>query len=105
MKRKWVLCLSNEGDVNELAEKLVEISHEKKQDGLIFLGIQGHEKLLKTLSGDDSLFFTTKYPMFMPTSYITDIGLRLDSNIIFYKENVTSVTSSYELHDIFAAMQ
>ena len=109
MKRQWVLCLSNDWDTNELAEHLVEIYRQRKHDGLIFLGEQGHEQLLKKLGGDVPLtlfstkytvnLFSTNYPSFMPTSYKTDIRLRLDSNIIFYKENFIS---NYDLYDIFA---
>ena len=97
IKHVWILCLSNEHNVNELAQHSARISNQRKQDGIIFLAEDGHEKLLKRLSGDDSLFFSSNYRMFKPSSYKTDINLRLDSNIIFCKDNMTS---NYELHRV-----
>ena len=46
---QWLLCLSNDQDGNELADHLASIHQHNKQDGLIFVGSQGHEKLLKHL--------------------------------------------------------
>ena len=97
-KRDWILCLSNAWDMSELAQHMVDIYSQTKHDGLIFLG-HGHEKLLKKLADDAPLLLSTNYPIFMPTSYKTDIKLRLDSNVLFYEEKNVG---NYELFDIFA---
>ena len=98
-KRSWILCLSNAGDMNELAKHLVDIYSQTKHDGLIFLGQHGHGKLLKKLADDAPLLLSTNYPIFMPTSYKTDIKLRLDSNVLFFEEKNVG---NYDLYDIFA---
>ena len=92
---QWLLCLSNDQDENELGNHLATIHQHRKQDSLIFLGSQGHERLLKHLSESVPSILTSNYPLFMPTSYQNEIKLRLDSNIFFYGNN-------YELYDIFA---
>ena len=99
MQNQRLLCLSNEGDRNELANHLASIHQHRKQDGLIFVGQQGHTELLKHLSRSEPSLLTSNYPVFMPSSYKNDVRLRLDSNILFYTEiNITE----YEIHDIFA---
>ena len=96
---QWLLCLSNDQDENELANHLASIHQHNQQDGLIFGGSQGHEKLLEHLSEGAPSMLTSNYPVFMPISYKNEIQLRLDTNILFYVENDIA---NYELHDIFA---
>ena len=96
---KWLLCLSDDQDTNEIENHLASIHQQRKQDGLILIGRQGHEKLLKHLSEDSSPILTSNYPVFMPISYQNDLQLRLDSNIFFYTDNDGG---NYELYDIFA---
>ena len=97
--QQWILCLSNDQDANELANHLASIHQRRKQDGLIFVGSQGHGELLQNLSEDAPSIWTSNNPIFMPFSYKNDIQLRLDSNILFYVEHDIA---SYELYDIFA---
>ena len=98
MTHKWLLCLSNT-DTNEVANHLASIHQYRKQDGLIFIGFQGHEKLLQQLPDNRPTFLTSNYPVFMPSTYQNEISLRLDSNIIFYR---TIDIASFELYDVFA---
>ena len=46
---QWLLCLSIDQDAKKLADHLAFIHQHSKQDGLIFVGRQGHEKRLKFL--------------------------------------------------------
>ena len=99
MRLEWVLCLPTDSDTNDLVEHLALIHKQRKQDGIIFWGNQGHEKLLKQLTPVVPFLFTSNSPTFMPTSYKEDIKLRLDTNVIFYEE---SNQARYDLYDIFA---
>ena len=99
MSLQWLLCLSNDQDVNQLANHMDKIHQGRKQDGLIFIGNQGHENLLKQLSQGAPYILTPNYPVFMPISYQKYIQFRLDSNILFYSDNNDG---TYELNDIFA---
>ena len=76
MTHQWLLCLSDDGDDSELSNHLGSIHHHRKQDGMIFVGYQGHEKLLQRLAGSGSTILTSNYPVFMPISYQNDIKLR-----------------------------
>ena len=58
---------------------------ERKQDGMIFLGSEGHGRLLKQLASLAPSLFTSDVPVFIPEEYMSEIELRLDSNIIFYR--------------------
>lgn len=93
---QWVLCLSDSMDTNELALHMDIIHQQRKQDGVIFVGSAGHEKLVKQL---EPSIFSSNCPVFMPNEYTKDIKLRLDSNLIFY--NLTAL-GKYELIDKFA---
>ena len=95
----WLLCLTNDQDTDELGNHLAYIHQGRKQDGLIFVGSQGHEELLELLSQGAPSLLTSNYPVFMPISYQNDIQLRLDSNILFY---IDSDVGYYELYDVFA---
>ena len=98
MTHQWLLCLSNR-DTNEVTNHLASIHQHRKQDGLIFIGFQGHEKLLQQLPASESTILKSNHPVFMPLAYQNEIQLRLDSNIIFYRKiNITN----FELHDVFA---
>lgn len=94
---QWLLCLSNR-DTKELANNLASVHIQRKQDGIIYVGHQGHEELFKLLSERAPSVFAA-YPLFMPKSYQNDVHLRLDSNIYFYE---VSEHEYYELFDIFA---
>ena len=99
MTRQWLLCLSIDQDTNEFANHLASVHQHRKQDGIIFAGSQGHLNLLKHLDEVAPSLLISNYPVFLPISYQNDIKLRLDSNIIFYRENDNR---NYELYDIFA---
>ena len=96
---QWLLCLSDDQDDSELSNHLASIHHHRKQDGMIFIGFQGHEKILQQLTDAGSTILTSNYPVFIPITYQNEIGLRLDSNIIFYK-NIG--IASFQLYDVFA---
>ena len=75
MNHQWLLCISNQQDENELKIHLDYIHKGKKQDGLIFVGTEGHQKLIHYLSEVASSPFTSNYPTFMPQSFQNDIQL------------------------------
>ena len=99
MNNHQLLCLSNEHDRNDLANHLASIHRQRKQDGLIIVGSQHHENLLKLLSEVSPSLLTSNNPVFMPISYQNYIQLRLDSNVIFYGD---LIDGDRELYDIFA---
>ena len=100
MTHQWVLCFINDKvDHEELASYLISIHQQHKQDGLIFVGGQANNEILKQISKSASTLLTSNYPIFMPTSYKNNIQLRLDSNIFFFSDRENG---TYELHDIFA---
>ena len=92
--RQRVLCLPNNQDTNELVDHLALIDQHREQDGLIFVGCQRHENILKLLSQVAPSILTTSYPVFIPICYKPNFQLRLDSNVLFYRE---TETSNYEL--------
>ena len=67
--QQWLLCLSNDQDGNGLTNHLASIHQHNQQDGLILVGSQGHEKLLKHLSDGAPSILTSNYPVFIPFSY------------------------------------
>ena len=97
----WIVCLTNDQDTNELMSHMKLIHQRSQQDGLIFIGKIGHEKLLKHLSERLPSIFTSNYPVFMPTFYKNFTQLRLDSNILFYTDT-DSVSAISKLYDTFA---
>ena len=102
VRLEWALCLLKEdSEMDELAEHMATIHKLRKQDGVILIGRQGHEQLLKQINTTFPSMLTSNYPTFMPTSYRNDIKLRLDSNVIFYEEK-SSAKYKYEVYDIFA---
>ena len=56
----WWLCLTNDMDVDELAIHLALIHNKTKQDGIIFVGNQGHRQLLKRLTKIAPSMFKSK---------------------------------------------
>ena len=99
LKTEKILCLTNDGNPSDLAIHLAKIHKERKQDGLIFVGNQVHEKLIKQVAQLVPSLFLCECPVFMPKSMQNRMNLRLDSNIIFYEE---VNTKEYKLEDIFA---
>ena len=99
MRLEWILCLSTDFDTDNLVQHLALIYNQRKQDGVFYLGSQGHEEVLEQLGKVFPAMLTSNYPIFMPYSYHDKIKLRLDSNILFYEEKSLS---RYELYDIFA---
>ena len=99
MQLQWSLCLKDDMSTTELAEHLGTIFKSRKQDGIIFVGGQGHKKLLKQLSEVSKSIFSSNSPVFMPTDYTNEIHLRLDSNVVFYKEEAVG---TYNVIDKFA---
>ena len=83
-KTEKILCLTNDGNPSDLAIHLAKIHKERKQDGLIFVGNQVHEKLIKQVAQLVPSLFLSECPVFMPKSMQNRMNLRLDSNIIFY---------------------
>ena len=77
---------------------LASIHQHRKQDGLIFVGSEGHDGLLKYITDVVPSLLRSNYPLFMPISYQNDIKLRLDSNIFFFRGN----HRNYDLYDVFA---
>ena len=75
MTNQWLLCLTNDKDDSELSNHLDSIHHHRKQDGVIFIGFQGHENLLQQLPDGRSTIFTSNYPVFMPITYKNCIQL------------------------------
>ena len=95
---QWVFCISEDKDSNELAMHMDLIHLQRKQDGLIFIGNEGHEELMKQLTPN---VFSSNCPVFVPNTYSKQINLRLDSNLIFFKQQ-QEAPSKYELIDKFA---
>ena len=82
----------------ELAQHLSILYKVRKQDGVIFVG-KDHSQLLRELVKIALAFFTSECPLFMPKDYVTDMTLRLDSNILFYHKYRSG---EYQIADIFA---
>ena len=76
MNQQWLLCLTLNTGTNGLANHLALIQERRKQDGLIFVGHQSHEKLLKRISEIMPSIFTSNCPVFTPISSLGD-GARL----------------------------
>ena len=99
MDLDWTLCLTYDIGIRETADHLDIIFKTRKQDGIIFVGDQGHQQVVRQLAKVSPAIFSSNCPVFMSTNYTNDIELRLDSNIIFYREGAHS---KYELMDQFA---
>ena len=85
MIHNWWLCLTNDKKGDELAIHLALIHKESKQDGLILMGNRGHRQIFRQLANFAPSIFTSNIPIFIAEVYISEIQLRLDSNIIFYR--------------------
>ena len=99
LKSQWVLCLTIKMDTSDLAEHLSMIHQQRKQDGIIFIGGDGQDKIVKHLAELAPTIFSSNCPVFMPIEYAKYIKLRLDSNLIFYNKEESD---HYELIDQFA---
>ena len=99
MKHQWILCLTIDMGIFETAEHLDRIFKTRKQDGIIFVGDEGHGQLVRQLVKVTPFIFSSNCPVFMPADYTNDIRMRLDSNMIFYKEESLG---TYKLLDKFA---
>ena len=84
MSHRWILCLTNNLDLNELTGHLVMLDKRGRQDGVILIGNQ--YDLIEQLHSIAPAMFRSNYPMFLPLKYSTLISLRLDSNVIFYEQ-------------------
>ena len=69
IEQPWVLCLSDSMDTEELELHLNMIQQLRKQDGIIFIGSQGHEQLVEKLAEFLPTIFTSNCPVFMPIEY------------------------------------
>ena len=99
MRHEMILCISNNGNIEEMAEHLAAIHGGRNQDGLVFIGSQIHEQLIRKITKDEPSTFISNCPIIMPKEYSNSLNLRLDSNVIFYEE-ITQM--EYKLHDVFA---
>ena len=95
----WGLCLSTDMSIDELTQQLATIHKPRQHDGVVFVGAHGHEDLIKKLAYRMPSLFTSNNPIFMSTEYTKYISLRLDSNVIFY---VNELPGIYKLVDKFA---
>ena len=98
MNLQWSLCLTSDMRINETVEHLDTTFKNRKQDGIILVGDQGHRQLIRQLTKITPSIFSGNCPVFMPIDYTNDIRMRLDTNVIFYKES----HGLYELIDKFA---
>ena len=98
MTRKWVLCLSQDKDdeQNELTEHIAMLYKQRKQDGVFFIGTV--DELLRHLESLEPSMFRSSCPIFMPLELSNALGLKLDTNILFYEKESTK----YKVTDMFA---
>ena len=96
---QWVLCIFCKIDSTELAGHLANVERGSMQDSLIFGPGQSHGQLLAYIEHVDPFMFRLNTPVFMPLEYSDRIELRLDSNVVFYKEEKPG---TYKVLDKFA---
>ena len=94
-----VLCLTNGANTSEIAEHMAMLHLHRKQDGVIFVEGEVHRDLLEQVTVLTPTITTSNCPVFMPYEYSRDIWLRLDTNIVFFKE---WEADKYKLVDMFA---
>ena len=100
MNSSLVLCIQSMGeDTTELAKNIANDKRAAKHDSLIFGPSGDQRELLNDIEQVQPLMFRLNTPVFMPVWYSDMIELKLDSNIIFYKEEEPG---TYELLDKFA---
>ena len=92
------LCLVNNNDLAGLSAHFEVLHKSRKQDGIIFVS-DGQSELLQQLDTGIPAIFRSNYPIFMPLGNSDDIKLRLDSNIMFFKEENEAW---YSLVDMFS---
>ena len=95
----WALCVPSNVDTTELASHIANVGRGSKQDSLIFGPSHDHGQLLGDIEQVEPFMFRLNTPVFMPLEYSDMIGLKLDSNIIFYEEGEPG---TYRLLDKFA---
>ena len=88
--------MTNDQDGDELAVHLALIHNKSKQDGVIVLGNQGHRQLLRRLATLAPTMFRSNVPVFIAEEYMSEIQLRLDSNIIFYRQVAPTVVRLFD---------
>ena len=94
-------CVLNDANTTELAEHLSTFHNGRTQDGLILVGSSVHEELVEQISKAAPTILRSSCPVFMPKEYSNLIKLRLDCNLIFYKE-LGVIEREYKLVDIYA---
>ena len=87
---KWVVCLDgSQNDATIIAEHLKTLHLTRKQDGVIFADNgKGISTLVQKVSNLVPSLFRSPCPVFMPLDHARLIELRLDSNVLFYKEEI-----------------
>ena len=101
MTHEWVLCLKNDMkmETENLGSHIATLSRGRYQDGLIFVGNSSHENILKWFEMYAPTILRSNCPVFMPAEYTKTINLKLDSNVLFYRQETPKV---YKLIDTFA---
>ena len=96
MTHEWVLCLDQDNEQNELADHIAMLYKYRKQDSVFFIG--ENKELLRNLALLEPSMFRSSCPVFMPLGLSDAIDLRLDTNILFYK----NINVEYHLVDKFS---
>ena len=96
MTHSWALCLDIKNDPTELADRISMLHKQRKQDSVFF--VQTNEKLLGHLARQQPSLFRSNCPVFMPLEFSGVIQLRLDTNVLFFREK----NMGYDLVDLFA---
>ena len=97
----WVLCLStSQHDESDIAAHLKTLHLNRKQDAVIFVKGEGMGRVIEKVTKIVPSLFRSPSPVFLPYDYAHLINPTLDSNSIFYKEEVG--TSRQTLIDIYA---
>ena len=99
MRHERVFCMIDDQNATEVAQHLSILYQGRQQDGIIILGNQIHEPLMRQVTGMVPGILTSNCPVFMPLGYSNIMKLRLDSNIIFFEEEALH---KYELVDKFS---
>ena len=80
----WVLCLDQENDQIDVADHIVMLHEERKQDSVFFMGAS--EKLVRLITRQRPSMFRSNCPTFMALELSDLLELKLDTNIIFFRE-------------------
>ena len=103
MTNTKIHCVSNDGTDNvALIEHVAFLHKESRRDALIVIGGgEQNRQLIAELARLAPFVFTSNCPVFMPIEYSDVIPLRLDSNIIFYEEEL----DGFKMTDMFAVKE